>query len=250
MANPTARANSRPNGTPAEVDGFDHVRDWVFDLDNTLYPAACNLFGQIDVKIGEFVQDLLQVDQAEARRVQKQYFREHGTTLRGLMDRHGVNPEEFLDYVHEIDVSPVPPSPDLEKALAALRGRKVIFTNGTTRHAENVLNRLGVAHHFNGIFDIADADYRPKPEPSVYRQLIERHGIEPHRAVFFEDMARNLAPAAALGMTTVWIRTDAPWSSMDADPQTIHYAGEDLLSVLNKIVAARQCPVNRTAVDR
>lgn len=209
-----------------------HCEVWVFDLDNTLYPASCNLFAQVDRLIGRFVQELLEVDEAEARRIQKQYFREHGTTLCGLMRHHNVDPAEFLEYVHAIDLSPVAPSPALDAALARLPGRKLVFTNGSVRHAENVLNRLGVTHHFEGVFDIVAAEYRPKPDPETYRALLRRHGVNPRAATMFEDLPANLRPAAALGMTTVLVRTDAEWAQDGADGDYIHHVTDDLVAWL------------------
>ena len=187
---------------PPVDDPADTV--WLFDLDNTLYPASCNLFDQVDQRIGAFIADLLQVDAAEAKRLQKHYFSQYGTTLRGLMDHHGIAPGAFLDYVHAIDVSPVPPSPALDAALRALHGRKLIFTNGSVAHAERVMARLGVAEHFTGVFDIVAANYQPKPNPATYAALIEQHRVDPRAAAMFEDIPRNLVPAAALGMTTTW----------------------------------------------
>jgi putative hydrolase of the HAD superfamily len=186
-------------------NGFGHVDTWIFDLDNTLYPASCRLFDQIDRRICAFVADLLGVDLAEARRLQKGYFYEYGTTLRGLMTQHGVAPDEFLDYVHDIDHSPVACNPALDEALHALPGRKLVFTNGTVRHAEKVLARLGVTHHFGDIFDIVHSDYIPKPAIGPYRKFIAATGIEPKSAAMFEDIARNLEAPHALGMTTVLV---------------------------------------------
>jgi putative hydrolase of the HAD superfamily len=185
--------------------GFGHVDTWVFDLDNTLYPASCRLFDQIDQRIGAYVARLLGVDLAEAKRIQKGYFYEYGTTLRGLMTLHGVTPDDFLDYVHDIDHSPVAGNPALDRALKALPGRKLVFTNGTVRHAGKVLERLGVTHHFGDIFDIVHSDYIPKPAIGPYRKFIAETGIEPKRAAMFEDIARNLEAPHALGMTTVLV---------------------------------------------
>jgi len=213
----------------------DHVTDWVFDLDNTLYPARCNLFAQVDRRIGLFIEGLLGLEQGPARELQKRYFREHGTTLRGLMTHHGIDPRAFLDFVHEIDLAPVPPSPALDAALAALPGRKFIFTNGSVAHADRVMGRLGVAHHFEGIFDIVAADYLPKPDPATYQSLIARHGINPVRAAMIEDLPRNLRPAAALGMTTVLVLTGEEWAAMDGDAgDHIHHVTDDLVGWLSE----------------
>ena len=215
---------------------FHHVETWVFDLDNTIYPARFNLFDQVDVRIGAFIANLLDLDPVAARRIQKQYFRDHGTTLSGLMQNHGVDPTEFLDFVHDIDVACIPPDPLLNQNLERLPGRKVIFTNGSTGHAENVLDRLGIARHFDGIFDIEAADYVPKPEAAAYRNLIERFRIEPHKAVMVEDLARNLAPAAALGMTTVWVRTDNAWAADGSAEDYVHHVIDDVADWITSLV--------------
>ena len=208
---------------------------WLFDLDNTLYPPSCRLFDQVDRRMGEFVQAALGLDEpAEARRLQKQYLREHGTTLRGLMDRHGVQPESYLAYVHDIDLSPVQPDPALDAALTALPGRKLIFTNASKRYAARVLDRLGLARHFEAVFDIADAAYRPKPDRYAYETVLRRHALRPEATVFLDDMPRNLEPAAALGMTTVWVVTDSQWSRLDntGEEPFVHHRAEDLVGWL------------------
>lgn len=215
---------------------FPQVNTWIFDLDNTLYSARYNLFELIDRRIAAFVAQALDLDTPAARRVQKDYFRNHGTTLRGLMINHGVDPVEFLEFVHDIDVNRVPPSPLLERALARLDGRKVIFTNGSTRHAENVVARLGVDRHIDGIFDIADAGYLPKPHPGAYATMVARHRIEPRCAVMVEDIARNLEPAAAMGMITVWVRTDSAWAREGSDGDHIDHVIDDLADWLTEVV--------------
>ncbi|MDJ0951334.1 MAG: pyrimidine 5'-nucleotidase [Alphaproteobacteria bacterium] len=216
-----------------------HVEDWVFDLDNTLYPASCNLFAQIDQRMGAFISELLDVSLAEARALQKHYFREHGTTMRGLMDQHGVDPEVFLAFVHEIDHSPLPESPALAAALARLPGRKVIFTNASVAHAEKVMARLGVADQFEAIFDIVAADYRPKPDPAAYRQLAEAVEMEPRTTAFVDDIPRNLAPAAEIGMTTVWLRTETEYAQQGDIGDHVHHVADDLVAWLEGVLAAR-----------
>lgn len=215
---------------------FTAVETWVFDLDNTIYPARFNLFDQVDLRIGAFIARLLDLDPAAARKVQKRYFRDHGTTLSGLMANHDVDPHEFLGFVHDIDVACIPPNPGLGRDLARLAGRKVIFTNGSTGHAENVLERLGVAEQFCGIFAITDADFIPKPQAAPYEAMIERFRIEPGKAVMVEDLARNLAPAAALGMTTVWVRTDNAWAAEGSADDYVHHVIDDVADWLAGLV--------------
>lgn len=211
---------------------LSHVRCWVFDLDNTLYPADCDLFSQIDARMSSYVADLLDTDLGSARRIQKNYFVSHGTTLRGLMDNHAVDPEHFLDTVHDIDVSPLSPAPGLRTALAGLEGRRLVFTNGSRGHAERVLDRLGVADLIDDIFDISAADYRPKPRPETYARFVERFDVAPEAAVMIEDMIRNLAPAAALGMTTVWLRSSYQWAEVDREGHRADVEIDDLVAFL------------------
>ena len=215
------------NAAPANRLG--EAEAWVFDVDNTLYHARYNLFSQIDARIGQFVAAFLGIEATEARRLQKAYFRDHGSTLRGLMSVHGVEADEFLSYVHDIDVTWLPPSAALERALATLSGRKIAFTNASSDHAHRVIARLGIGHHIEAVFDIADANYEPKPAPGTYERFVERHDIDPARTVMFDDIARNLGPAASLGMTTVWVRNDEPYSTRDADEVRIDYETDDLV---------------------
>jgi putative hydrolase of the HAD superfamily len=225
---------------------LDQVDCWIFDLDNTLYPASCNLFAQIDVRMRQFIAEALKVDQDQAFVLQKRYYRDYGTTLRGLMLAHGLEPDEFLAFVHDIDYQALPASPALAGTLADLPGRKLIFTNGTEKHAENVLARLGLSDHFDAIFDIRAALYIPKPNAESYRRLTARHGIEPARSAMFEDIARNLVPAAEAGMTTVWVHEPhhADWSGdPGAELPHVHHITNDLERWLADIVLARRSAV-------
>lgn len=189
---------------------FSHIETWVFDLDNTLYPPECDLFAQVDVRMRDFIADHLDVDLDEARRLQKLYYVEHGTTLSGLMRVHNLKPAAFLDYVHQIDVGHVQPSDDLHEGLSRLPGSKIVFTNGTVAHAENVMNQLGISHHFQNIYDIVSVDYLPKPHPAAYDQFVADSGIDPTRSAMFEDIAKNLLAPHDLGMTTIWVRPGDP----------------------------------------
>lgn len=206
---------------------FDHVRDWVFDLDNTLYPAECDLFAEIDTRMTDFVSRVLGLAATEARKVQKDYYKTYGTTLSGLMQVNKIEPADFLHYVHDIDLSPLPDLPDLRAAIEALPGRKFVYTNGSRRHAERVTEKMGLAHLFHDSFGIEDAHYTPKPKQASYDHFCDRHGVDPKGAIFFEDLARNLAPAKDMGFTTVLVHSEKDWSHepIEARPATL----EDLL---------------------
>jgi len=212
---------------------------WIFDLDNTLYPASCRLFDQVERRIGLYIEEKLGLDPIAAKALQKQYFREHKTTLSGLMINHGVDPHDFLSFVHRIDHSAVERDGRLDRALSHLDGRKLVFTNGSVEHATKVMDRLGVAHHFTDIFDIAASQFVPKPEPAAYLALLERHDIEPSRSVMIDDMPRNLAPAAALGIVTVWVRTDIEWAQAPAEAEYIHHVTDDLAGWLESQTISR-----------
>jgi putative hydrolase of the HAD superfamily len=213
-----------------------HIDCWIFDLDNSLYPASANLFALIDTRMGEYIQHLIGCGHAEARRVQKRHFREHGTTLAGLMATHGVDPHDFLAYVHDIDLARISADPRLVAALDRLPGRKFVFTNGDEAYARRVLARLGLANAFDGLHDIHAMDYVPKPDPRSYAAMCERHAIAPERALFVEDMARNLAPAKALGMTTVWVDNGSEQAGFGADPGFIDYRIDDIGQWLGEVV--------------
>jgi len=218
-------------------------RVWIFDLDNTLYPAECNLFAQVDQRMGEFIASHLGVPFEYARHLQKSYYRQFGTTLAGLMRVHKMHPEPFLDYVHDIDVSVVPESPQLRAAIDRLPGRKLIFTNGSRSHAERVAAKLGVLDLFEGISDIASCDYEPKPSAAAFDSMIRHHGVSAPQAAMFEDMPQNLEVPHKLGMSTVLVHStymDHPiqrdmrkWTSL---PEHVHHLTDDLTAFLDMIV--------------
>jgi putative hydrolase of the HAD superfamily len=222
--------------------GFADTQAWVFDLDNTLYPAKCNLFAQISQRMGQFISERFKVDAVEARAIQKRHYLRYGTTLAGLMTEEGIAPKDFLDCVHDIDYTPVPPSPDLDRALAKLPGRKLVFTNGTRAHAERTLDRLGVSHHMEAIFDIIDADYLPKPAAPTYARFLAAHGVEGGRSAMFEDLPHNLTAAETLGMTTVLVGPGIPGDPSYADidtwtelPGHVHHITDDLPAFLAEL---------------
>src|SRR4051812_27276316 len=218
--------------TRREGCSLGEVETWVFDLDNTLYPGACGLFTQVQERMNQYICSRLAVTPDEAAALRARYFREHGTTMNGLMLVNRIDPQEFLDFVHDIDHSVVPLNPELVAALSGLAGRKLVYTNGSVRHAENLLAHLGIAHLFEDIFDIVASDFAPKPAIVPFRVFVGRYGVEPRRALMVEDMAKNLAPAAELGMTTAWMRNALDWAAAEADSDYIHHVVDDLAGFL------------------
>ena len=184
---------------------FKKIDTWIFDLDNTLYSAESGIFQQVHELMGKFVSRELGIDIKTAKTIQKKYFKQHGTTLRGLMDNHGVNPDIFLKEVHNLDYSIVKPNNKLNNELAKLKGRKIIFSNANKEHVDQILKKLNLTDMFDKIFDIKSANYIPKPEIKPYREIIEKYKIEPRKAIMFDDIAKNLVPAKNVGFTSVWI---------------------------------------------
>lgn len=206
--------NPARKATPSRAPGacaprtFQHINTWIFDLDDTLYPASCNLFTQVSRRMGEYISKTFDLSAEKARELQIAYYRKFGTTLAGLMENHRLPPEPFLEYIYDIDVSHVVDSPKLRSAISALPGRRVVFTNGSRRHAERIIYRLGVSDLFDEICDIAALDYVPKPAPQAYDRLLKRHAIRAQDAAMFEDLPHNLEVAYDLGMTTVLVCPD------------------------------------------
>ncbi|WP_075995438.1 pyrimidine 5'-nucleotidase [Salaquimonas pukyongi] len=186
-------------------DAFSNITEWVFDLDNTLYPRHTDLFKQIDWKMTDYVASLTGLAKDEARKLQKQLYRDHGTTLNGLMMEYSIDPHDYLAHVHDIDYGEVEANPALGELIASLPGRKHIFTNGDVRHAENTLRAIGIEPVFDSMFDIVAADFEPKPARGPYEKFLKAHVVHPVEAVMFEDMPRNLEVPKDLGMVTVLI---------------------------------------------
>lgn len=205
---------------------FGHIKTWVFDLDNTLYDAETELFRLVADRMTDFVAAFLKIETEEANRMRKHYYKTYGTTLRGLMVEHNLDPTDFLQYVHDIDYSIVAPCPVTQNGLTRLAGRKVVFTNAPQHFAVAMLDHLGIAQHFDGVFAIEDATYVPKPNIETYHTCFAKHGIDPKTACMFEDMEVNLRPAHDLGMTTVWFhgQMDHP-----EDDSHIHHRAEKLV---------------------
>jgi putative hydrolase of the HAD superfamily len=224
---------------------FADKEAWVFDLDNTLYPRSTNIFRQVDERIRLYVRRLLDVDEAEAEKIQKTFYKTHGTTLRGLMLNHNVDPDEFLEFVHNIDHSAVKPDPALGDAIKRLPGKKYIFTNGSRWHAEKVAERLGFTDHFEDIFDIVAANLVPKPERETYERFVKRFGVEPERAAMFEDLTRNLVVPKSVGMTTVLVVPPGTrevfhgeWEYEGRDDDHVDFVTDDLARFVEDIADA------------
>jgi len=222
--------------------GFDHVETWVFDLDNTLYPHHLNLWQQVDERIRQYIARFLDVTHEEAFRLQKDYYRRYGTSMRCMMIEHSMRPDDFLAFVHEIDHSPLTPDPALGAALEGLPGRKLILTNGTRAHADAVMRRLAIHEHFEDVFDIVAADLEPKPLSRTYDRFLARHGVDPAGAAMFEDLARNLEIPHALGMTTVLVVPGGTrevfreeWEMAGRDAPHVDHVTDDLAGFLQRL---------------
>ena len=196
----------------------NQINTWIFDLDNTLYSADSGIFQQVHELMGKFVSSHLNIDIVEAKKIQKNYYKQHGTTLKGMMDNHGVDPDHFLAEVHRLDYSIVGPNHQLNIELKKLEGRKIIYTNANMQHALDVLERIELSNFFDEIYDIKMANYIPKPEIAPYEQLIKQFNIQTDSAAMFDDIAKNLVSAKKVGFTSVWI--DAGYENFSDDIQS------------------------------
>jgi putative hydrolase of the HAD superfamily len=221
---------------------FADVTVWIFDLDNTLYPPESALWPQVDQRITLFLGNMFGIDGMSARALQKYYYQKYGTTLKGLMEQYGMKPEPFLDFAHDIDVSKLPPDPELGHAIERLPGRKLILTNGSEAHARNVAGRLGILHHFEAVFDIIAADFTPKPEEATYLKFLDQYQIDPSRAAMFEDLEKNLLVPHRLGMRTVLILPKQYDIHREAEEQAdstaeyVHFKTKDLAAFLRELI--------------
>ena len=214
---------------------LNQVNCWIFDLDNTLYPITKEMLSEIDAQMSRFVSNFLNIDAHESRKVQKKYFREYGLTLRGLMIHHKLDPDVFFKETEPTNLEKIQPNPDLGEIINTLPGRKLIYTNSAREHAELVLERLGIRSVFEGVFDIKAANYIPKPAEKPYQKMCEQFFIEPHTALMVDDIARNLKPASALGMTTVWMQTNAEWAETSDVEDFIDITINDISAWLGNI---------------
>ncbi len=218
-----------------ELFDKDNIENWIFDLDNTIYPANSSLFPRVAERMTLFISNKLDLPVNKASELKTNLFRKYGTTLKGLMLEYSMDPKEFLFFVHEIDLSDVKKDFELDKGISNLNGKKYIFTNGTTRHADRILKKYGIEKHFEDIFDIVDADYIPKPNFEPYKIFLKKFKIDPTKSVMIEDMAKNLEPAAKLGIKTIWLKSDYEWASKGASENYIHFVASDLKSFLTKL---------------
>ena len=211
------------------------IKYWLFDLDNTLYSGDTKVFDQVDKKMSFFISNKLNVSLEEAKKIQKSYFHEYNTTLNGMIKNHNIDAEEFLEFVHNVDLNFLKKDLDLKNELNNLMGKKYIFTNGSRAHASNVTKRIGIENIFDGVFDIVDSEFIPKPSIEPYKKIIQKYGIDPEYCIFIEDIARNLKPAHELGMKTVWIENDEPWAAEFSNENFINYKTKNLSKFLRGI---------------
>jgi len=208
---------------------------WIFDLDNTLYSGKTKVFEQIDKKMSKYISAKLNVSIEKAKKIQKNYFYEYNTTLNGLIKNHKIDANEFLEFVHDIDIDFLKKNLNLNEELQRLPGKKIIFTNGSKKHALNVTKKIGITHHFDDIFDIVESGFIPKPRMEPYKKLVEKHKIDPKLCVFIEDIARNLKPAYEMGMKTIWIENNEPWAKEFSDSNFVDYKTDNLSEFLKQV---------------
>ena len=211
------------------------IKFWLFDLDNTLYSGDTKVFDQVDKKMSKFISEKLNVSLEEAKKIQKNYFHEYNTTLNGMIKNHDIDANEFLEFVHDVDLEFLKKDEPLKIEIEKLKGKKIIFTNGSKAHASNVTSRIGIEQLFDGVFDIVDSDFYPKPSLEPYKKIIENYKIVPEYCIFFEDIARNLKPAYELGMKTVWIENNEPWAAKFSNEEFVNYKTGSLTKFLKEI---------------
>ena len=217
------------------MKAFQSIKFWIFDLDNTLYSGKTKVFEQVDKKMSEYISKKLKIDLEEAKKIQKNYFHKYNTTLNGMIKNHKIDANEFLDFVHDINIDFLKKNTFLEEELKKLDGKKIIFTNGSKKHAIHVTKKIGIDKYFDDIFDIIDSKLIPKPSIEPYKKLVEKHKIDPKLCVLVEDIARNLKPAYEMGMKTIWIENDEPWACKFSDSDFVNYKTNNLSEFLKKI---------------
>lgn len=224
-----------------ETRSLQHVKNWIFDLDDTLYPSSDVIFNQVVQRIENYLVDLLKVTPEEAWTIQKGFYVRYGATVRGLIIEHQGNPKEFVDYIHDIDLSSLCENPVLTTCLKKLPGKRFVFTNGAREHAERVLKMLGIRDLFTDIFSIIEADYLPKPAPETYHKMMQTFGVTPDTSAMFDDSQKNLLTAHQLGLTTVWIsanKRDNIYNSLTDKPDFCDYQTPSLCEFLKETALA------------
>ena len=216
------------------------IKYWLFDLDNTLYSGQTKVFDQVDKKMSSFISKKLNVGLEEAKKIQKDYFQKYSTTLTGMIKHHKINADEFLEFVHDVDLGFLKEDKGLENEISKIKGKKIIFTNGSKAHATNVTKKIGIDKLFDGVFDIVESNFIPKPSIEAYKMLIEKYKIEPQYCILVEDIARNLKPAYELGMKTVWIKNEEPWAAEFSNESFINYRTENLTNFLKEFNELRK----------
>ena len=216
------------------------IKYWLFDLDNTLYSGQTKVFDQVDKKMSSFISKKLNVGLEEAKKIQKNYFHKYSTTLTGMIKHHKINADEFLEFVHDVDLGFLKEDKGLENEISKIKGKKIIFTNGSKAHATNVTKKIGIDKLFDGVFDIVESNFIPKPSIEAYKILIEKYKIEPQYCILVEDIARNLKPAYELGMKTVWIKNEEPWAAEFSNESFINYRTENLTNFLKEFNELRK----------
>ena len=214
---------------------FNSIKYWIFDLDNTLYSGQTKVFEQVDKKMSKYISNKLKINLEEAKKIQKDYFYEYSTTLNGMIKNHKIDPAEFLEFVHDVNIDFLQKDYKLAEEIKKLDGKKIIFTNGSRKHAINVTKKIGIDKLFDGIFDIVNANYVPKPSIESYKKLVQEHKIDPKLSVLVEDIARNLKPAYEMGMKTVWIKNKEPWAKEFSDSDFVNYKTNNLSEFLKKV---------------
>ena len=217
------------------MKNLQKIKYWIFDLDNTLYSGKTRVFEQVDKKMSKYISEKLNVNIVEAKEIQKNYFYEYNTTLNGMINNHKIDANEFLEFVHDVNIDFLKKDSLLNEELMKLDGKKIIFTNSSRKHAMNVIRKIGIDQHFDDIFDIVDSEFVPKPDIVSYKKLVEKHKIDPKLCVFIEDIARNLKPAYEMGMKTIWIENDEPWARKFSDSDFINYKTNNLPEFLKQI---------------
>ena len=214
---------------------LNKINSWIFDLDNTLYHPSLNIFEEIDSRMQKFISLRLGIGLKEAWTLQKKYFRKYGATLKGLMKIHQIDPKQFLDYVQKFNLEKIKVNPELKSALAELNGAKIVYTNSTKNYANRILKRLGLKKSFDGIFDIMDANYIPKPSYKSYKMLLKNFNLIPEESIMFEDLPQNLVPASKLGMRTVWVKNEETQNLRNNYALSVNFTTKNLTEWIQKL---------------